>query len=163
MGKIQKSTRLPKDQADRVERYAERRDITEADALRRLVRVGLDEEADDPIITDGGYLRDDDPWVELLTTIATHALRFATLTLLIGLLAGATTLTAPVAGFPLPRAAADLLFGLFVTAPLFTLVPLTAFTACIAFLERQMHPSEAPVSRYFYTPDDADDRTEVVA
>lgn len=44
MAKIQKATRLPKDQADQVEEYAEQQEISEADALRRLIRTGLDVE-----------------------------------------------------------------------------------------------------------------------
>lgn len=44
MGKIQKATRLPKDEADRVAEYADEREISEADALRRLIRAGLEAE-----------------------------------------------------------------------------------------------------------------------
>jgi Flp pilus assembly protein TadB len=53
MGKIQKATRLPKDQADRVEEFAERHELTEADALRRLIRTGLEEEEDPSGLTAG--------------------------------------------------------------------------------------------------------------
>lgn len=40
-GKIQKGTRLPPDVAAELERYAEERGISEADALRRIIRRGL--------------------------------------------------------------------------------------------------------------------------
>jgi hypothetical protein len=41
-----RSIRLPKPEAERVEQYADDAEMTEADAYRRLVRVGLD--TDDP-------------------------------------------------------------------------------------------------------------------
>ena len=40
-GKVQKGTRLPPDVAEAVEEYAEARGISEADALRRIIRDGL--------------------------------------------------------------------------------------------------------------------------
>lgn len=42
--KVNKSVRLPADLARRVERYAEDREISESDALRRLVLYGLERE-----------------------------------------------------------------------------------------------------------------------
>lgn len=42
--KVPKSTRLPKDEADLVKAYAEEHELTEADALRRLIRSGLENE-----------------------------------------------------------------------------------------------------------------------
>lgn len=42
--KVNKSVRLPSDLARRVERYAEDRNISESDALRRLVLYGLERE-----------------------------------------------------------------------------------------------------------------------
>jgi len=42
--KVPKSTRLPKDEAELVEAYAEEHELTEADALRRLIRTGLEEQ-----------------------------------------------------------------------------------------------------------------------
>jgi len=44
--KVPKSTRLPKDEADLLEAYAEEHELTEADALRRLIRSGLENEPD---------------------------------------------------------------------------------------------------------------------
>lgn len=43
--KVQMGVRLPTDVADRVEEYAEQRDISKSDALRRLIISGL---RDDP-------------------------------------------------------------------------------------------------------------------
>jgi hypothetical protein len=43
--KVQKATRLPADVAKEVEEYADARGITEADALRRLISSGLEQEA----------------------------------------------------------------------------------------------------------------------
>jgi hypothetical protein len=40
--KVTKAVRLPKDVAKRVDDYAETHEISEADALRRLIRSGLD-------------------------------------------------------------------------------------------------------------------------
>jgi hypothetical protein len=42
--KVPKSTRLPKDEAELVEAYADEHELTEADALRRLIRSGLEEQ-----------------------------------------------------------------------------------------------------------------------
>ena len=42
--KVPKSTRLPKDEAELIEAYAEEHELTEADALRRLIRSGLENE-----------------------------------------------------------------------------------------------------------------------
>lgn len=42
MGKIQKATRLPPDDAERLEEYADERGISEADALRRIIHDRLD-------------------------------------------------------------------------------------------------------------------------
>jgi predicted DNA-binding protein len=42
MGKIQKATRLPPDDAERLEEYADERGISEADALRRIIHDQLD-------------------------------------------------------------------------------------------------------------------------
>jgi hypothetical protein len=39
--KVTKAVRLPKDVAKRVDDYAENQEISEADALRRLIRSGL--------------------------------------------------------------------------------------------------------------------------
>lgn len=40
--KVSKAVRLPKDLAKRVDVFAEEQEISEADALRRLIRSGLD-------------------------------------------------------------------------------------------------------------------------
>lgn len=42
--KVTKSVRIPNDIAQRVEEYAEEHDITESDALRRLILYGLERE-----------------------------------------------------------------------------------------------------------------------
>jgi predicted DNA-binding protein len=44
--KVTKAVRLPKDVAQRVDDFAERQEISEADALRRLIRSGLDSDGD---------------------------------------------------------------------------------------------------------------------
>jgi predicted DNA-binding protein len=44
--KVTKAVRLPKDVAERVDDFAERQEISEADALRRLIRSGLDSGGD---------------------------------------------------------------------------------------------------------------------
>lgn len=45
-------TRMPADLKDRLDEYQESRDISQADAVRRLVRVGLDREQQ--AVPDGG-------------------------------------------------------------------------------------------------------------
>ena len=44
--KVTKAVRLPKDVAQRVDDFAEKQEISEADALRRLIRSGLDSGGD---------------------------------------------------------------------------------------------------------------------
>lgn len=45
-------TRLPADDAERVDDYVENRDISQAEAVRRLIRAGLEVERDDGEIVD---------------------------------------------------------------------------------------------------------------
>jgi hypothetical protein len=148
MGKIQKSTRLPKDQADRVERYAERRDITEADALRRLVRVGLDEE--EQVATDGGWTVKEHPWTEPLIEIGESMARYATL----AMLACVFAISIPggaIRWFGIePTAETTALFlSLFLQLFLVGVGFLFVAGVCIATLEYLMHPRDAPIRRYF--------------
>jgi hypothetical protein len=70
--KVPKSTRLPKDEAELVEAYADEHELTEADALRRLIRTGLEEQPD--LVTRS---------VDSMRTV--HALQIALLFMLIGL------------------------------------------------------------------------------
>ena len=168
MGKVQKATRLPKDQAERVEEYAEERGITEADALRRLIRIGLDEEEDKPIITDGGqYLRPDEhPWVDPLIRVSERLSLYGTVlvtlafivplvpTISVGLF-GITPGTETVALF-LSLAA---LLG--VPGLIFGVGSIVGLLA----LEYLMHPTEAPFRRYFPRtwPDHESETTEAAS
>jgi len=45
-------TRLPDDDAERVDEFVENRDISQAEAVRRLIRAGLEVERDDGDILD---------------------------------------------------------------------------------------------------------------
>lgn len=56
MGKSRVQTRVPDDLKDRLEEYEETQNISEADAVRRLIRVGLDRE--EQTVPDGGEVMD---------------------------------------------------------------------------------------------------------
>jgi hypothetical protein len=45
MAQTKYQTRLPNDDAERVEKYVESRNISQAEGIRRLIRAGLDVEA----------------------------------------------------------------------------------------------------------------------
>lgn len=47
MGKTKYQTRLDPDDAERVDEYVAEHDLSESEAVRRLVRAGLEAEADD--------------------------------------------------------------------------------------------------------------------
>jgi len=52
MGNPKYQTRLPTDDAERLDEYADEHDISEAEAVRRLIRLGLEVEADDGDVID---------------------------------------------------------------------------------------------------------------
>jgi hypothetical protein len=148
MGKIQKATRLPKDQADRVERYADQHDISEADALRRLIRVGLEEE--EQLATDGGWTVKQHPWTEPLIEIGESMARYAVLAMLAGIFAVGIPGGA-IRWFgiePAPETTA-LFLSLFVQLALVGFGFLLVALVCIGALEYLMHPMDAPIRRYF--------------
>ena len=53
MGNPKYQTRLPADDAERLDNYADEHDISESEAVRRLVRTGLDAQESEEIDTDG--------------------------------------------------------------------------------------------------------------
>lgn len=57
-------TRLDPDVADRVDEYVEENDVTTSEGVRRLVRAGLDEKEDNPLLSTRTY-----QLVALLNTI----------------------------------------------------------------------------------------------
>lgn len=52
MGNPKYQTRLPADDAERVDDYVENHDVSESEAIRRLIRAGLEVERDDGEIID---------------------------------------------------------------------------------------------------------------
>jgi hypothetical protein len=148
MGKIQKATRLPKDQADRVQAYADRHEISEADALRRLIRVGLEEE--EQVVTDGGWTVDRHPWTEPLIEIGESMAGYSTFAMLAAMFA----LSIPSGAIrwfgiePTPETTA-LFLSLFLHLFLIGAGMLLVSAVSIAALEYLMHPRDAPIRRYF--------------
>lgn len=85
--KKQYQTRLDPDNAEDVDRYADDRDVTKAEALRRLIRTGLEAETTDETAEEQAETEDEPPE----TTIAHNAVgRFLTPALLLvcGILLG---------------------------------------------------------------------------
>jgi hypothetical protein len=168
MGKVQKATRLPKDQAERVEEYAEERDITEADALRRLVRIGLDEEEGGPIITDGGqYLRPDEhPWIDPLIRIGDRFSFYGTVLITLAFtLPLVPTISVWLFGIAPTTETVALFFSLATLLGVPGLVFGGLSLVSLLTLEYLMHPAEAPFRRYFPRtwPDHENETTEAAS
>lgn len=103
MAKPQVATRVDTGTKRSVEEYAEEKDITEAEAMRRLLSRGLDYEAGRLTATDGGEVREatEELYQNLARTIRLQTFRDAGvalgLVLAIGELAGLLDTTASVA------------------------------------------------------------------
>jgi hypothetical protein len=160
--------RLPTDTLERVEQYADDHDLSKSDALRRMVKKGVDlEEAgltvatsqkptedsdEEEPIADGGFLRlSDHPWIDPIIRVSDYATLFGTI------LVFASMLSIFVA-VPLVESMGEVglalsIGGFYALAILGTAMGLIGI-AGIVVLEYLMHPSEAPIRRYFYNRSD---------
>jgi len=159
--------RLPADTLGRVEQYADEHDLSKSDALRRMIQKGLDlEEAgltvaassrpsrsneEKEAVADGGLLRlSDHPWIDPIINFCYY------LSLIAGVLTTAAFIASLLPVSLIGTAGAVILVTLIVLG----VVVLGIDIVGILILEVLMHPSEAPIRRYFYGQEE---ETEVVA
>ena len=157
--------RLPADTLRWVERYAEKHGLSKSDALRRMIEKGVDlEEAgltvaasqkttEDPkeekeAIADGGFLQlSDHPWIDPVIRVIDYSALF-------GVIVTLTAILSVVVAIPLIESMGVVglalwVGGFYALAILGTVMVLITI-AGILTLEYLMHPSEAPIRRYFY-------------
>lgn len=149
MAKIQKAVRLPNDMAHWLVDYAEAREISEADALRRLIRIARDSEESQPVIEDNGFVTTDrSPWVEPLIEAVYGASGYSLLLLLAGLVAGVLPQISAMLGVVQPLETTALIASLTVLlAAMGTILAVVAVVA-VLLLEAVMHPTQAPIRRH---------------
>ena len=182
MGNEMFQARFPDDFAERVHKYRKDRHMSKSEAVRHLVRRGLqEEEPDEPdeleeaianaepdaqeLIADGGYLsRNEHPWVAPLAHMAERSAFFAILLMFLGVV----SLSIPGGaiewfGAELTATGAALALSLFVhlMVPAFALMVVSF--VCLGILEYLMHPAEAPIRRYFPRTWPNDGSREVLA
>jgi predicted DNA-binding protein len=165
--------RLPPDTLERVQRYADDHDLSKSDALRRMIEKGVDleeaglavaasqktnqEEEEKEAIADGGFLRlSDHPWIDPIINVVDYSALF-------GMILMASTLLSVLLVFPLVEwmgvtglaVWVGAFYALFVLGTMMVIVSVVGVLA----LEYLMHPSEAPIRRYFY---DQEEEAEVI-
>jgi uncharacterized membrane protein len=165
--------RLPTDILERVEQYADDHDLSKSDALRRMVKKGVDlEEAgltvaasqkptedsdEEEAIADGGFLRlSDHPWIDPIIRVGDYAALFSIILVLASMLS--IFVAAPLVESMGEVGLALWIGGFYALAILGIAMGLIAVVG-IVVLEYLMHPSEAPIRRYFY---EKSDRVEMI-
>lgn len=157
--------RLPADTLRRVEQYAEDHDLSKSDALRRMIEKGVDlqeagltvaasqttaseSEDEEEAMADGGFIRlSDHPWIDPIIRTVDYSALFGVI------LAFASVLSVLVA-IPLMESMGEaglvLWVGGFYALAILGIVMTLIAVVGILVLEYLMHPSEAPIRRYFY-------------
>lgn len=157
--------RLPADTLRWVEQYADDHDLSKSDALRRMIEKGVDleeagltvaasqknqpeKEEEKETIADGGFLRlSDHPWINPIIRVVDYSVLFGTVVTFAALIS--VFLVVPLVESMGEAGLVLWVGGFYALAILGTVMVLIA-VAGILVLEYLMHPSEAPIRRYFY-------------
>jgi hypothetical protein len=165
MGNEMFQARIPDGLADEVHEYREKRHMSKSEVVRHCLReVAMPTEDEEPIdeeaaeeaaeppevATDGGYLRQEEhPWVGPIVRSGHTASFLGVVILLLALFTQSVIVTATQTGASIPQWVLNITGSLVAHLVVAGTAAIIVAIAGLGVLEWLMHPTEAPIRRYF--------------